>query len=64
MCGIAGYLSWPAPPRLDRMLARLVHRGTRNLSDQLYALLVLELWYQQHKNEGSTVSGPEVSRIS
>ncbi len=46
------------------MLARLVHRGARNLSDQLYALLALELWLQQHKIEGSTVSGPEVSRIA
>ncbi len=52
------------PPKLNRMLARLVHRGARKLSDQLYALLALELWLQQHKIEGSTVSGPEVSRIA
>ncbi len=64
MCGIAGYLGRPAPPRLDRMLARLVHRGARNVSDQLYALMVLKLRHQQHKIEGSTVSGPEVSKIS
>lgn len=64
MCGIAGYLGRPAPPKLNRMVARLVHCGARNLSDRLYALLVLELWLQQHKIEGSTVSGPEGSRIA
>ncbi len=46
------------------MLARLVHRGARNRSDQLYGLLVLELWHQQHKIEGLTVSGLEVARIA
>ncbi len=51
-------------PEYVRWLIRTHESGARNLSDQIYALLVLELWYQQHKIEGSTVCELEVSRIA
>ena len=51
-------------PEYVRWLICTHESGARNLSDQIYALLVLELWYQQHKIEGSTICGLEVARIA
>ncbi len=32
-------------------------RGSRNFSDQIYALLILELWHRQHAATGHTIEG-------
>ena len=36
-------------PDYVRWLIEQHESGARNFSDQIYALLVLELWHQQHK---------------
>lgn len=44
MCGICGYFNWDNRDALDRMLRR-------NFSDQIFALLVLELWLRHFEEK-------------